>query len=106
LPYPDIQLSCISLYFRNVKNPHYTENMLSCGLNVLLDRFGHSTVEIVCFFIMSGPKPQHPESCVPFPPSSEPCHSAPQIFWTNFSTTRCNTICGTMLNYVTKDPNI
>jgi hypothetical protein len=50
--------------------------MLSCGLNVLLDRSGHSTEEIVCFFIMSGPKPQHPESRVPFPPSSEPCYSA------------------------------
>jgi hypothetical protein len=37
--------------FRNGKNPHYTENMYSCGLNVLLDRSGHSTVEIVCFFI-------------------------------------------------------
>jgi hypothetical protein len=49
-------LSRISLYFRNVKNPHYTENMFSSGLNILLDCSGHSTVEKVCFFIMSGLK--------------------------------------------------
>jgi hypothetical protein len=70
--------------FRNGKNPHYTENIYSCGLNVLLDRSGHSTVEIICFFIIilhipptppPDPRrhhvplaqhPQHPESLVPF----------------------------------------
>jgi hypothetical protein len=50
------RLSRISIFFRNVKNPHYTENMFCCGLNVLLDCSGHSTVVIVFAFIVSGLK--------------------------------------------------
>jgi hypothetical protein len=49
--------------FRNGKNPHYTENIYSCGLNVLLDPSGHSIVEIICFFIMSGLKYHPTASC-------------------------------------------
>jgi hypothetical protein len=50
--------------FRNGKNPHYTENIYSCGLNVLLDRSGHSTVEIIYFFIMSGLKYHNLYMCI------------------------------------------
>jgi hypothetical protein len=50
--------------FRNGKNPHYTENIYSCGLNVLLDRSGHSTGEIICFFIMSGLKYHNLYMCI------------------------------------------
>jgi hypothetical protein len=50
--------------FRNGKNPHYTENIYSCGLNVLLDRSGHSTVEIISFFIMSGLKYHNLYMCI------------------------------------------
>jgi hypothetical protein len=50
--------------FRNGKNPHYTENIYSCGLNVLLDRSGHSTAEIICFFIMSGLKYHNLYMCI------------------------------------------
>jgi hypothetical protein len=50
--------------FRNGKNPHYTENIYSFGLNVLLDRSGHSTVEIICFFIMSALKYHNLYMCI------------------------------------------
>jgi hypothetical protein len=50
--------------FRNGKNPHYTENIYSCGLNVLLYRSVHSTVEIICFFIMSGLKYHNLYMCI------------------------------------------
>jgi hypothetical protein len=55
--------SCIDI-FQNGKNPHYTENIYSGGLNVLLGRSGHSTVEINCFFTMSGLKYHNLYMCI------------------------------------------
>jgi hypothetical protein len=48
-----LNLSRISIYFETLRTHTTQKNIYSCGLNVLLDRSGHSTVEIICFFIMS-----------------------------------------------------
>jgi hypothetical protein len=42
--------------FETVRTHTTQKYIFSCGLNVILDRSGHSTVEIICFFIVSGLK--------------------------------------------------
>jgi hypothetical protein len=57
-------LSCISIYFKTIRTHTTQKNIYSCGLNVLLDCSGHSTVEIICFFIMSVLKYHNIYKCI------------------------------------------
>jgi hypothetical protein len=53
-----------SIYFETVRTHTTQKNIYSCGLNVLLGRSGQSTVEIMCFFIMSGLKYHNLYKCI------------------------------------------